>query len=127
MKTETGNQPTSVWSPPANTKRAWTWQEYTAVLGAAFLFWEGWTLIAWLGHGGLRQAAEFRDPAFSSASWWAARFYEGLILTGSMAVAVHVIGKCRREHRITFDALWIPAALSAWWFDPVINALSPSF
>lgn len=106
---------------------SWPWQYHLAAVGVLLLVWEGWTLVAWLGAGGGRQADEFRDPAFSTASWWTARVYEVIIVAMAVAVAIHVVRGCRRARRITFDALFCVAGFSAWWMDPVVNAWTPTF
>jgi hypothetical protein len=111
----------------SSSKTPWPWQYYLAGVGVVLLVWEAWTLVAWLGAGGGRQADEFRDPAFSTASWWTARVYELIIVAGAMAVATYVVRGCLRQRRITFDGLFCVAAFSAWWIDPAVNAWTPTF
>jgi hypothetical protein len=104
--------------------RSWRLQHYLACLGIVFLIWETWTLVAWLADGP-RQITEFRDR--SSASWYAARFYEALAVVLAIGVGASVIRGCRRAGKLTFDALFVIAAALTYWQDPMMNFFSPIF
>jgi hypothetical protein len=105
-------------------RRPWTWRHYLALAGVPFLVWESWTLVAWLAHGP-QQVTRFRDT--SSASWYAARIYEVIMVLLSLAVLSYVIRGCRRQRRLTWDAQLCIAGLLAYWQDPLPNFFQPTF
>lgn len=112
-------------APPASRARRWGWPQYLAVVGVAFLIWNGWTLVAWLADGP-RQVTEFRDP--HSVSWWAAHILEGSLVVASIPVVVLLIRGCRRERRfLTFDVMFCLCCSMILWGDVGINVFQPVY
>ncbi|HVW34338.1 MAG TPA: spirocyclase AveC family protein [Acidimicrobiia bacterium] len=95
-----------------------------AVAGAGCVALQLGVYTAWLA-AGPRQVTEYRDPA--SASWYAARFFEAVIVVVAVGMLVHVVRCCRRERRLTFDAMLCLAGAAAYWIDPIDNWLQPLF
>ena len=95
-----------------------------AAVGAACVAIQLAVYGAWLA-AGPHQVRRFRDH--DSASWYAARFFEVLIVVVSIAMLVHVVRQCRRERRLTFDAMLCLAGAAAYWIDPIDNWLQPLF
>lgn len=108
----------------AAERRTWKAAHYLAVLGVVFLFWQGWTIVSWLADGP-QQVTEFRDR--DSASWVAARVYEGIMILMAIAVSTYVIRGCIRERRLTLDGKIVIAGGLTWWLDSFTNVLQPLF
>ena len=95
-----------------------------AAVGIPFLIWEGWTVVAWLADGPY-QITQFRDR--DSASWYAARVFEGLVIVVSIAVLVYVVRGCLRARRLlTFDVMFCLCAGTVVNGD-IPNLIQPTF
>jgi|SRR5581483_5090707 len=108
----------------APRRPAWRWQQWAALVGAVFLAFEAWTLVAWISKGPY-QITEFRDTA--SLSWTLTRVYEAIALVVSTVMIVWLARGCRRAGRLTFDAKLCLAGLSTMWLDPFVNFYQPVF
>ena len=95
-----------------------------AGLGVVYLAWQAWAWVAWLADGP-EAITQYRDS--HTASFWAARVYEGLAIVMAVAVLTYLVRSCRRERRLTLDAKICIAAASAFWLDPVANFVAPIF
>ncbi|MGH2728556.1 MAG: spirocyclase AveC family protein [Actinomycetota bacterium] len=104
--------------------RRWRPAHYLAALGAVFVFWQSWTWIAWLADGP-EQITQFRDR--NSASWYGARVYEALAIVAALSVIVYLVRQCRRERRLTFDAMLCISTGAAMWTDPGVNFIEPTW
>lgn len=105
--------------------RRWSLPHYLVLLGVPFLFFEVWTVTAWLLDGP-SQVTEYRDVG--SASWWAARVWEGIAITIAILVIAYLVHGCRREHRLfTFDVMFCLAGATIWWSDMGANFLQLNF
>jgi hypothetical protein len=122
MATVPAVAPTISVSPRAS--RSWKPVHYLAVVGAILVVWQTWTWIAWLADGP-EPIMQFRDR--TSASWYAARVYESLAILAAIAVLVYLIRQCRRERRLTFDAMLCIATGAAMWTDPGVNFIQPTW
>jgi uncharacterized protein DUF5135 len=100
----------------------WRWQHYVAVIGGLFLFWGGWTMVAWLA-AGPRPVTAYRDP--TSSAYTIATAYEIVAVLLVLGVGAHVVRGCLRERRLTFDAQLCIAGLLAYWLDPFYNFFVP--
>ncbi|MGH2726072.1 MAG: spirocyclase AveC family protein [Actinomycetota bacterium] len=107
---------------PIHEGRTWKPAHYLALLGFVFLFWQGWTIVSWLADGP-SQVTQFRDS--STASWVAARVYEGISIAMTLGVGTYVIRGCIRERRLTLDAKICIAGALTWWLDSFTNVLEP--
>jgi hypothetical protein len=103
----------------------WKLAQYLAVVGVVFLVWQAWTIVAWLKDTGLHQITRYRDR--TSASWYAARCYEGLAIVMAIAVAAYVIRGILRQRRLTFDAMFCIGGALVYWLDPGSNLAQPLF
>lgn len=109
---------------PRRRAEVWSWQHYLAVVGAVFLAWQSWTLVAWLQKGP-RASTAFRDE--SAGAWTAARAYEAVAVLMAVTVLAYVVRRCRRERRLVFDAMLCIGGASAFWLDPVANFFQPVY
>ncbi len=108
----------------AGEKPTWGVAHFLAVVGFVFVFWQGWTWVSWLA-AGPHSITQFRDT--NSASWYGARVFEGVAVVISIAVLTFVVRRCRREHRLTWDAKLIIAGAATMWLDSFTNVLAPLF
>jgi hypothetical protein len=95
-----------------------------AVIGVAFLLWQAFTILPWLA-AGPHQVTAFQDK--HEASWWAARIYEGLAVLAAVAIGGYVIRGCAKARQLTFDAQLCISGLLAFWLDPAVNYLQPTW
>lgn len=109
---------------PASRLRRWPISYYFAALGAVFLFFEAWTLAAWLADGP-KPVTKFQDLASTDAS--AARVFEILAVLFAIGMAIYVVRQCIRERRLTFDAMFCIMGCLLYWVDPFANWLQPVF
>lgn len=95
-----------------------------AVIGALVAGYALWTWGAWLASGPAPVTAS-RDP--ESASWWVARGYEVIMAVTVAFLSVRIIGQCRRERRLVFDAVIVIAGFFTLFWDPMVNWMQPNF
>lgn len=116
----------SLTSPPRTAaKPAWSWPHYLALAGLPILFWNAWTVIAWLADGP-EQVTEYRDVG--SFSWYAAKSIEVVTVIAALAVIVAVYRGCRRQRQIlTFDVMFCLAGATIFWQNFVANFYAPIF
>lgn len=106
-------------------KRRWSWPHYLCLLGVPILFVHVWTLTAWILDGP-HQITEFRDKGHDG-TWWAARGYETLGVILLIVMTVHVVRQCRRERRLTFDAMYLICGATMFWSDLGVNIFGPAY
>jgi hypothetical protein len=94
------------------------------VLGVVCVALQLWIYSSWLA-GGVTQVTQYRDTG--SASWWAARCFEGLAVIMAVSVAIYVLRGCLSAGRLTFDAMMCAAGLATFWIDPIDNWVQPLF
>jgi hypothetical protein len=95
-----------------------------ALIGAGCVAVQGWVWLRWLADGP-EAVRQYRDH--DSTSWYVARFFEGLIVVVAVGMVVHLVRSCRRERRLTFDAMLCLAGAATYWIDPIDNWLQPLF
>lgn len=95
-----------------------------AALGALVATYALWTWAGWLADGPKAVTAD-RDP--ESASRWVARGYESVMLIVAVGTGVRTVDQCRRERRLTFDAVMIFAGFFTLFWDPMVNWMQPNF
>jgi hypothetical protein len=121
VTTRTAPAPRTVTAEP----RRWgTIVPALALAGAGCLAVQGWVWLSWLADGP-EPVRQYRDH--DSTSWYVARFFEGLIVLVAVGMLVHLVRSCRRERRLTFDAMLCLAGAAAYWIDPIDNWLQPLF
>ena len=107
-------------APP---KRRWSWAHYLALIGAPILFLNVWTVSAWLADGP-RQITAYRDH--NDPSWYAARFYEGVMILVALAVIIYLIRGCVRERQfLTWDVMFCLCGATMFWADAADNFFQP--
>ena len=112
-------------SLPKTPARRLRLAHWLAALGIPILFWELWTVTAWLADGP-HQITEYRNGR--TVDWYAARVFEGLMILVAIAVLIEVIRGCRREHRIlTFDVMFCMCGATLFWADAGANFFQPVF
>ena len=99
---------------------------YWAWLGAAFAALNVWIYVRWLMAGDLWSTPTGIDDV-PLKSIIAARTTEVLSVTLAIAAVIVVVRQCRRERRLTFDAIFLIAWMLASWQDPLVNYLRPQF
>jgi Spirocyclase AveC-like len=92
-------QETTPQSTTPQRRTPWPWQYFAAAVGAMFLFWESWTIIAWLADGP-QPVTRYRDT--DSANWYAAKSYEAGAILLALVVGTVVVRGCLRRRRLTF-------------------------
>jgi hypothetical protein len=123
----TSTAPPLAWSAPidaATAERQWSWPHYLCLIGAPILALQTWTLTAWLLDGP-HQITEFRDG--HTHTWWAARCYETLGVLLMVAMATYTVRQCRREGRLTFDAMYLICGMTMFWSDLGVNLFGPAY
>jgi hypothetical protein len=105
-------------------QQRWPWQYYAAVLAIPFLFWEFWTLSAWLAKGP-HEITQYRNT--HEAAWVAARIYEPVMIVISLALLVYIVRGCLRIRRLSFDAMLCISCLLMAWLDPLEMFFQPVF
>lgn len=95
-----------------------------AVIGAVVAGYTLWTWGAWLASGPAPVTAS-RDT--DSPSWWVARVYEVIMAITAVALTVRIIGQCRRQRRLVFDAVMVIAGFFTLFWDPMVNWMQPNF
>jgi hypothetical protein len=108
--------------PSAPVRRSWGAAHYLALVAVPLLAYQAWTLIGWLA-AGPHQVTNYRTAG--SASWYAARVIQGVMLIAVIAIAVGVVRGCRRERRLTFDAMLFIGLASTVFWDTVVNFVEP--
>lgn len=109
---------------PAPERRSWPAAYFLAAFGVVFLFFEAWTISAWLAEGPAA-VTQFQDT--SSTDWWAARVYETLAVLFALGMLIHLWRQYRRERRITWDMKFVAAGALLYWVDPFANWMQPIF
>jgi hypothetical protein len=134
MKSETGNAAVGVADRSTiasasearaaygRARRTWKPQHYLALVGVAFLFYQGWTYVAWLADGPYQITAT-RDTA--TTSWHMARVYEALAVIIAIVISVYLVRGCLRARRMTTDTMFCIATASCLWADPLFNFVQP--
>lgn len=115
-------RPTSVTAP--TPVRRWSWPHYLCLVGVPILALQVWTLTAWLIDGP-HQITEFR--AGHTHTWWAARVYETIGVLLMIVMVTYVIRQCRREKRMTFDAMFLVCGMTVFWSDLGVNVFGPAY
>jgi hypothetical protein len=113
--------PTSTATP---ARQPWRPVQYLALVGAALVCLQVWTWVSWLASGPA-PITRWRDP--EDVSWYVARVYETLMVIAVVYVSVTVIRGCRRERRLTLDAMMVIGGASTLFWDPMVNWLQPNF
>lgn len=95
-----------------------------AICAVPLLVYEVWAIVGWLV-AGPHQITQFRQHG--TVSWYAARILEPLIVLALLVLIAKVVRDCRRQGRLTVDALLlIGVATSAFW-DPIYNWFGPAW
>jgi len=111
---------------PAVTKRpGWGWPQYLALVGAAILLVEVYTVGGWLLDGP-HQITKFREGY--TRDWYAARVFESGMVILSIYVIVKVVRGCRQQRKLfTFDVLFCLTGFSMLWASSMVNFFTPMF
>lgn len=119
-----GEQMRPLNEPSGITRRkSWRWQHYMSCVALGFLFWEAWTITAWLADDP-HPITKYRDPG--SAAYAVAKGYEIGAVVIAVLLGAWVVRNCIRERRLTFDAQLCIAGGLAFWLDTFYNFLVPT-
>ena len=103
----------------------WPWSYYLALVGLPILFWNVWTVAAWLADGPHR-ITEFRDS--ESFNYYFIKFLEVSMVIVSVAMLIYVVRGCLRQRRLfTFDVKFCLAGMTIFWSDLGANFFIPTF
>ena len=103
----------------------WSWAHYLALIGVPILFWNAWTVIAWLADGP-RQVTEFREA--DSWNFAFVKVLEVSMVIVSVAMLIYVVRGCLRQRRFfTFDVKFCLAGMTIFWSDLGANVFIPTF
>jgi hypothetical protein len=105
-------------------RRTWAPVHYLAIIGVCLLVWEASTLAGWIADG--PSPVNATRTTFS-ASWYAARVFEGLAVLMACVMATSVVRGCLRARRLTLDGMFVICGALAYWTDPFLNFLQPIF
>lgn len=95
-----------------------------AVVACAFLAYEAWTLIGWIAEGP-REVTTGR--IVGSGTWVTAKVVEAIVLLSVAGFVVHAVRERRRLGRLGTDGLLIVGMVSAAFWDPIYNWLTPAW
>jgi hypothetical protein len=118
----TGRDAPSLLAPRRTWPQIYRW----ALIGAGFLALEAFVIITWFTSGEATRTPGGADPVSNSVQNWALIMQ---ILCPAIAVVclTYVVRQCRRQHRLTFDAVLMIAWILVYWQDPLLNYLRPTF
>ncbi len=107
----------------ASTRR-WGWAQYLALFAVPVLFWEIWTVVAWLADNP-HEITQYQTPG--STDWWAATSLEAIAIVAAVPVLIYVIRGCIRARGMTLDSMFCLAGLTICWCDLGCNFFQPTF
>lgn len=108
---------------PAVARRpAWGPAHFLALAAVPLLAYEAWTLAHWIA-AGPHQVTAYRTTG--STSWYAGWALQGALAVGVALIAVGLVRTCRRERRLTFDALLFVGLLTTVFWDTTVNFVEP--
>jgi hypothetical protein len=91
-----------------------------AAIGMAFLALQAWVFGSWILSGDARSIPAGPDPVPGATKAWA--IGSQIVLSiGAVAVIGSVVRRCRREGRLTFDAVLLLGWASIFWGNPLEN------
>ena len=96
-----------------------------AVIGVLDIAFALFSWGRWLASGPA-PVTRYRDPG-DLASFWTARFYEGLIAIAVVALTIYLVRACLRQRRLVFDAVIVIGGFFTLFWDPMVNWLQPNF
>lgn len=112
-------------APESARRPGWGWPQYLALVGAAILLVEIYTVGSWLVDGPY-QITQYREGY--TRDWYAARVFEGGIIILSIYVIAKVVRGCRQQKRLfTFDVLFCLTGFSMLWASSMVNFFTPMF
>ena len=121
VKTKSLSREAAISPPP---KARWSWPHYFALIGVPILFWELWTIVAYLADG--PSTVRWYGPR-NDVEFFVAKAHEALGVVVAIAVITYVVRGCRRAHRVvTFDVMFCIAGFSIFWQDLGVNFFMPS-
>jgi hypothetical protein len=83
------------------------------VVGALFLVWQTWTMIAWV-----QDAHRIAPSGGRGTNWVAAHTLEAIVCLVCVPGLLHMVRGCREARRfLTFDVMFGLAALTMFWSD----------
>ncbi|MCZ7526756.1 MAG: spirocyclase AveC family protein [Acidimicrobiia bacterium] len=97
-----------------------------ALVGAFFLAVEIFVITTWFTSGEATPTSTGADPVPGYIKGWAIALQIVCPLI-FVAALVYVVRQCRRERRLTFDAVLLIAWCLVYWQDPMLNYLRPIF
>jgi Spirocyclase AveC-like len=126
MATAASPRPASLHTPDpivgTSRRPAWGASQYLALAAVPLLAYQAWTLVSWLASGP-HEVTAYQQTA--SASYEAAWVIQIALIIGVSTLVVLLVRQCRRERRLTFDAvLFIALATTVFW-DTVVNFVQP--
>jgi hypothetical protein len=96
-----------------------------AILGLAFVVFQAYVYIHWLsGPNFARSHPTEPVPTITKFWCWALQIATLLTITATLT---YVIRQCRRQRRLTFDAMLVLAWVAVFWQDPLLNWIRPQF
>lgn len=91
-----------------------------AVVGAGFLALQLWVFGSWILSGDAKAISAGPDPVPGAAKAWAIGSQIALSI-GAVLVIGSVVRRCRKERRLTFDAILLIGWASIFWGNPLEN------
>jgi hypothetical protein len=98
---------------------------FWAVLGILFVLLQAYVYTDWLT-GPTFSIAHPTEPVPTITKFWCWALQIGTGITFT-SVLVYVIRQCRRERRLTFDAMLAIAWAAVAWQDLIVNLIRPTF
>jgi hypothetical protein len=111
-------------SGPVRTSRSPPWRaaQYLAPIAVPLLAYQAWTLASWLASGP-HQVTAYRQTGSASYAW--AWVIQAFFIAGTSILILLLVRQCRRQRRLTFDALlFIGLAATVFW-DTFVNFVQP--
>lgn len=100
----------------------WGPAQYLALAAVPLLGYQAWTLVQWLA-AGPHQITQYRIAG--SSSWYVGWIVQAALVVGVATITVGLVRACRRERRLTFDAMLFIGLLTTVFWDTVVNFVEP--
>ncbi len=97
-----------------------------AAIGGGFVLLQAYIFTSWIASGDATPTETGPDKLSTATSIWLEGF-QALSIVLAVLIVAWVIRQCRREGRITFDAMLVTAWVFLYWQDPLINYVRTGF
>ena len=95
---------------------------YLALASVPLLAYQFWTLLTWLADGPF-PVNQYRETG--STSWYAARIIEVLLILVALVMIAGIVRDCRRQRRLTFDAMLLIGLTATIFWDTFVTFIEP--